>query len=172
MSDFIRPEVRAFTTRWQEVIAAGAVLVIGIWWAMTGTGINRWLGVIICLVGIGWGVAAVQRARFAQDGEGPGVVQVRERRLAYFGPLGGGVMDVANLTELAFEPDSHPGPSWTLKDDGGQQLAIPVNAAGAEALFDAFAALPGMDTQKLLTVLTRTPAARVVLWQRAKPVLH
>ncbi|MEO1638016.1 MAG: hypothetical protein AAFU41_02055 [Pseudomonadota bacterium] len=172
MSDFFRPEVRAFARRWQEVIAATGVIALGFWWVFTGVGINLWLGVILCVVGVGWGVAAIQRARFAQDGEGPGVVQIRERRLAYFGPLNGGVMDVSALTEVAFEPDSHPGPSWTLVDSDGQELAIPVNAAGAEGLFDAFAALPGMETQAMLTVLERTPDARVVVWRRSKPLLH
>ena len=172
MSDFFRPEVRSFARHWSEVIAASAVFAFGLWWVFTGVGINRWLGAIFCLVGIGWGIAAFQRARFAQDGDGPGVVQLRERRLAYFGPLNGGVMDVAALTELGFEPGSHPGPSWTLQDDNGQQLAIPINATGAEALFDVFAALPGMETSDLLAVLDRTPDARVVLWQRTKPLLH
>lgn len=172
MGDFLRPEVRAFFWRWREVLLAGVVLALGIWWALTGIGINKWLGYIFCLIGIGWGIAGVQRARFAQDGDGPGVVQIRERRLAYFGPLDGGIMDVADLSRLEIDPTSHPDPSWILTSIEGQVLAIPINAAGAEDLFDVFAALPDIRTSAVLDVLSRTPDARVTVWSRVKPLLH
>jgi hypothetical protein len=100
------------------------------------------------------------------------VVQVRERRFAYFGPLDGGVMDVDDLRILEIDPTSHPSPSWVLTGEGGQRLAIPVNATGAEDLFDVFAALPDIKTQAMLDVLSRTPDARVVIWQRTRPLLH
>jgi hypothetical protein len=100
------------------------------------------------------------------------VVQIRERRLAYFGPLDGGVMDAEDLLRLELDPSSHPAPSWVLTGQGGQRLAIPVNAANAEALFDVFAALPDIQTSLMLDVLSRTPDARVIIWQRAKPLLH
>ena len=172
MGNFLRPEVRAFLERWREVLLAGVVFLLGVWWALTGVGINVWLGYIFCLIGIGWGVAAVQRARFAQDGDGPGVVQIRERRLAYFGPLDGGIMDVADLSRLEIDPTSHPDPSWVLTSIEGQVLAIPINAKGAEGLFDVFASLPDIKTNTVLDVLSRTPDARVTVWSRVKPLLH
>ena len=172
MDDFLRPEVRAFFWRWREVIFAGVVLLLGIWWALTGIGINRWLGYIFCLIGAGWAIAGVQRARFAQDGDGPGVVQIRERRLAYFGPLDGGIMDVADLSRLEIDPTSHPDPSWVLTSIEGQVLTIPINAKGAEDLFDVFASLPDIKTNTVLDVLSHTPDARVTVWSRGKPLLH
>jgi len=42
----------------------------------------------------------------------------------------------------------------------------------SEALFDAFASLPGIRTQKLLDALERTPDARIVIWQRSAHLLH
>ena len=172
MAEFLRPEARAFLWRWREVLVAGVVIALGVWWIFTGIGINRWLGVIFTLIGLGWTYTAVQRARFAQEGDGPGVVQVRERRLAYYGPLDGGMIDVEDLTQLELDPSSHPDPSWVLSGVGGQRIAIPINAAGADALFDVFAALPGIETASVLDVLSRTPDARVILWQRSKPLLH
>jgi len=172
MGDFFRPEVRAFFWRWREVLLAGVVLLLGIWWALSGVGINVWLGYIFCLIGIGWGIAGVQRARFAQDGDGPGVVQIRERRLAYFGPLDGGIMDVADLSRLEIDPASHPDPSWVLTSIEGQILNIPINAKGAEDLFDVFAGLPDIKTNTVLDVLSHTPDARVTVWSRVKPLLH
>ena len=172
MGDFFRPEVRAFFWRWREVLLAGVVLLVGIWWALSGVGINVWLGYIFCLIGIVWAIAGVQRARFAQDGDGPGVVQIRERRLAYFGPLDGGIMDVADLSRLEIDPASHPDPSWVLTSIEGQILNIPINAKGAEDLFDVFAGLPDIKTNTVLDVLSHTPDARVTVWSRVKPLLH
>ena len=172
MGDFFRPEVRAFFWRWREVMLAAAVLIFGLWWAVTGVGINVWLGYIFGAVGAVWGAAAVQRVRFAQDGDGPGVVQIRERRLAYFGPLDGGIMDVADLSRLEIDPTSHPDPSWVLTSIEGQVLNIPINAKGAEDLFDVFAALPDIKTNTVLDVLSHTPDARVTVWNRVKPLLH
>jgi hypothetical protein len=172
MGDFFRPEVRAFFWRWREVLLAGVVLALGLWWAFTGVGINRWLGYIFIAIGIGWGIAGVQRMRFAQDGDGPGVVQIRERRLAYFGPLDGGIIDVADLSRLEIDPSSHPDPSWVLTSVEGNSLTIPINAKGAEDLFDVFAALPEIKTATVLDVLSRTPDARVTVRSRVKPLLH
>ncbi|MEL6681432.1 MAG: hypothetical protein AAFQ09_02160 [Pseudomonadota bacterium] len=172
MADFFRPEVRAFLWRWREVFFASAVMLLGLWWALGGAGITVWLGYIFIAIGLGWAVAGFQRARFAQDGDGPGVVQVRERRLAYFGPLDGGVMDVDDLSKLELDPRSHPDPSWILTGIEGQRIAIPINAKGAELLFDVFAALPGIKTETVLDVLSRTPDARVTVWSKTKPLLH
>lgn len=172
MNDFLRPEVRAFFWRWREVLLAAVVLSLGLWWVITGVGINLWLGYIFIVIGIGWGIAGVQRARFAQDGDGPGVVQIRERRLAYFGPLDGGVIDVADLSRLEIDPTSHPAPSWVLTSIEGNRLTIPINAKGSEGLFDVFAALPEIKTAMVLDVLSHTPDARVTVWSRVKPLLH
>ena len=56
---------------------------------------------------------------------------------------------------------------WRLKQADGQALLIPVAAAGADRLFDAFATLPGMDTQALVAALEGTGEDRVV-WRRGK----
>jgi len=172
MGDFFRPEVRAFFWRWREVLLAGVVMALGLWWALGGVAITVWLGYIFIVIGIGWAIAGVQRARFAQDGDGPGVVQIRERRLAYFGPLDGGVMDTEDLTMLELDPASRPEASWILTGVGGQRIAIPINAKGTDDLFDVFAALPGIKTETVLDVLTRTPDARVIVWSKIKPLLH
>ncbi|PUB15460.1 hypothetical protein DFP92_10480 [Yoonia sediminilitoris] len=172
MGDFLRPEVRAFLIRWREVLIAGAAALFGLWWALSGVGITFWMGLVILAISTAWGFAAVQRVRFAQDGEGPGVVQIKERRLGYFGPLDGGMMDLDEMNMLELDPGTYPNPSWILTGMGGQRIAIPVNAKGADALFDIFAALPGINTSAVLDVLSRTPDVRVTVWSRVRPLLH
>lgn len=172
MADFLRPEARAVVWRWREVLFAAAIGVLGLWWAWGSFGVVRWIGVALLGIAVVLALAGVQRARFRQDGTGPGIVTLDERRLVYMGPLTGGAMDVADLTRLELEPAARPAPHWVLTGIGGQSLAIPVNAEGAEALFDVFAALPGISSRAMLDVLERTPGARVVVWQRKRPLLH
>ena len=45
-------------------------------------------------------------------------------------------------------------------------MLIPVNAAGADALFDAFATLPGLRTERMLSELSEDGRAAVVIWER------
>lgn len=172
MADFLRPEARAVLWRWREVLFAGAIGLLGLWWALGSFGVVRWIGVALLVIAAALGVAGVQRARFRQDGIGPGIVRLDERRLVYMGPLTGGAMDVADLTQVELEPAALPAPHWILTGVGGQILEIPVNAEGAEALFDVFAALPGISSRAVLDVLERTPGARVVVWQKTRPLLH
>ncbi|WP_106746344.1 hypothetical protein [Yoonia maritima] len=172
MSDFLRPEVRAFLWRWRDTLIGIGLIVLGLWWGLRAFGAVQWLGYLVVLIGVVLAAAGVQRARFRQDGVGAGVVQINERRLSYYGPLDGGVIDVADLTKLELDPSAHPNPNWVLTGVGGQNLSIPINATGAEALFDVFAGLPGIKTGDMLDVLSRTPDARVTVWARVRPVLH
>jgi hypothetical protein len=54
-----------------------------------------------------------------------------------------------------------------LKQSDGQALLIPVSAAGADRLFDAFASLPGMDSQALVTAAGGR-AGDGVIWRRGR----
>lgn len=48
---------------------------------------------------------------------------------------------------------------------------IPVDADGAEALFDAFAALPGLKTERMLATLRAESETAVLIWERSAPTL-
>ena len=61
-------------------------------------------------------------------------------------------------------------PLWILTEPAQPPLRIPVDAAGAEHLFDVFAALPGIHTERMLAELKRRPRQRVTIWQ-ARPGL-
>ena len=172
MSDFIRPEARRALWRFRDTLGGLALALLGGWLALGGLGITRWIGLILAVVGLAWAVAGVQRARFRQGDDGPGVVQIRERRLGYFGPLEGGVLDLDDIARLEFDPTGHPSAYWVVGGRDGQRLAIPVDAAGAEGLFDLFSALPGIRMQPLLDVLTHPPAGRRLLWERRPTLLH
>ncbi|SEW38958.1 hypothetical protein SAMN04488515_2534 [Cognatiyoonia koreensis] len=172
MASFIRPEVKAIAWRWREVIAAELIFVLGIWWALASTGAIKWIGWVLVVASFGLLIAGILRGRFRQSGMGPGVVKILERRVGYFGPLTGGAIDLDEAAMLELEPNAKPAPHWILSDTRGQVVEIPVNADGAEALYDAFASLPGINMQVTVDVLSRTSTERVVIWQKERRLLH
>ncbi len=170
MADFIRPEVLAALVRWRGVIGAVATGAAG-WWLAT-----RWFGSIAV---IGWGLlalspvlllVAVQRQQFADaGGEGPGMVEVVEGRIGYFGPAGGGFMALDDLDEILLA-----GPEgdrvWILRSRGEPDLSVPLGAEGAETLFDAFVTLPGVTATLLVEAVSGHGhgSAPARIWQRAR----
>lgn len=169
MDDFIRPEVRAALWRWREVAVATAISGLGLWWGVTTPGILRWLGFVIAALSGVAAFAAFQRLRFAPGGGGQGVVEIDERRLAYYGPLSGGVIDLDDLARLDLDPSARP-VHWVLTPVTGEPLMIPVDAEGAEQLFDAFTGLPGLAAERLVAALATSQASEtdqpVRLWTR------
>ena len=165
---FIRPELRAALWRWREVALAAVLCLEGLRWILGGYGLQVWIGVALLAGGVALGIGAVQRLRFRRGGGGAGVVQIDERRIAYFGPLTGGILDLDDLSVLALDGTGRPA-HWQLTGADGTVLSIPVDAEGADALFDAFTALPGLRTEPLLAALAARDASVVRLWTRQAP---
>ncbi|WP_243614540.1 hypothetical protein [Shimia aestuarii] len=170
---FVRPEAQALILRWREVLVGAAVLLLGVWMA-SGFGVLRWVGYGVFLIGALLIFTGVQRARFRTGKGGPGVVQVDEGEVMYYGPWWGGsvaLRDVSRI-ELAGGGDTSV---WRLHQPGQAALVIPTNAEGAEALFDAFATLPGMRTGAMLHALNNREGAAdhpVVIWSSGAARLH
>ncbi len=166
---FVRPEARLALTRWRTVIVSALVIALGLWWALTSVGPIAWIGGTVALAGIASLVAALQRMRFHAGRDGPGVVRIDEGAIAYFGPLNGGVVARSEITTLALDRSAKPA-HWALSQPGQPDLMIPLNAAEADGLFDVFASLPGIRTERMLSEMHSGTADRVVIWQRhARP---
>ena len=171
MADFLRPEARATLWRWREVIAGGVTLAFGLWWAASGVSPVRWLALPILAAGSAIVWTGLQRQRFRRGGGGLGVVQIVERRLAYWGPLTGGMVDLDDLARLSLDPRGKP-VHWVLTPHSGAVLHIPVDAEGGDALFDAFTALPGLPAERMLDLLAHPPDRPVTLWESRRLRLH
>ncbi|MEQ9694162.1 hypothetical protein [Shimia sp. SDUM112013] len=167
---FVRPEVRKALYHWREVLVGGAVLILGLYWA-AGFGLLMWIGGVVAIAGGAMMVAGIQRARFRGRQGGPGLVQVDEREITYYGPLDGGAVAIDEMTGLSLDARSTP-PVWVLRQPGVPPLHIPVNAEGTDALFDAFAALPGIRTEHMLAQLRAKPDHPVVIWSKQAARLH
>ena len=105
---FIRPEAQAFLWRWRELLGALALLLLGLRWAIWGIGlmqITGWACVALALV---LGVVGAQRMRFRLGSGGPGVVQVTEGQISYFGPLTGGAVARSEIETLRLDHTARP----------------------------------------------------------------
>lgn len=162
---FIRPEAKLALWRWREVLVAGVILLVGLSWISGPGGLLGWLGWVLVAVSLALAVIGVQRARFRTGVGGPGVVTIDEGQICYFGPLDGGMVATREIERLALDPSSNPA-HWVLEQPGQPTLHIPVNAEGAEALFDVFSALPGLKTEHMLSELNGGAVHPVVIWER------
>jgi len=162
---FLRPEAVAQILRWREAIGAGFAIAIGVWMLSDPGPVVRGVGVVVILVGAGLLVNALRRVRFATADQAPGIVMLDEGQVSYMGPVSGGALALRDLAVLRLRTEKKR-KIWFLMDDAGNALAIPHGAQGEAALFDAFAALPGMDMTTLLAKLNAAGDGSVVVWQR------
>ena len=165
----IRPELQARFWHWREALAAAAVAVLGGWLLWRGLRWQDWmlqgLGGLVLAGALAALYAAVQRARFRVPDGAPGIVRVTERRIVYMGPYDGGAVSLQSIVEVALVPGPG-GRHWALCRAGEPALMIPLGALGAEALFDAFAALPGLDPARLARSVERPAPEPVIVWAR------
>ncbi|MEX5727814.1 hypothetical protein Ga0609869_001167 [Rhodovulum iodosum] len=166
MSPF-RPEALAALMRWRDLFGAVAIAGCGIWVFGFGGLFYQGLGLVFVLTGAGLAFVALRRMRFRGGGMAPGVVEVDEGQIAYLAAEGGGFVALSELEEIALVFDGAGRPHWRLAQAPLPTLHIPVDTTGAEALFDAFAALPGARPGEMLAALDR-PAAKgdITLWRR------
>jgi hypothetical protein len=172
----IRPEVTDLIWRGREVVWASLVVGAGLWLITLGGYVLIPVGAVIGGIGLVLAVTAFRRMRFEQSVAAPGLVELDEAQVGYMGPEIGGYLSLNELVELRLL-SLRGRRVWRLKQADGQALLIPVDAKGAERLFDAFANLPGMDTSTLVEALGKpalpadgaiTLAAETrVIWRRA-----
>lgn len=160
----IRPEVAAHLHRWREAMGATLALAFGLWLATRGGWLLMALGGAVILIGAGLLVTAVQRLRFAPTSRGPGVVEVDEGQIAWFGPGIGGFVSVAELADVGLITVQGLR-VWRLRQTDGQLLLVPVDAEGAGQLFDALTTLPGVEGHRLLAALG-SAADTPLIWRR------
>jgi len=162
----IREEVIAAAHRGRELIAAGVVALAGLWLMWLGGYLLFPVGVVILAICAVWAVQTWRRLRFSQDLAAPGMVEVDEGQVGYLGPTFGGFVALPDLTEVRILTMQGQR-LWRLKQSDGQALLIPVSAAGADRLFDAFASLPGMDSQALVAAVGGKTGDGVI-WRRGR----
>ncbi|MFZ1467392.1 MAG: hypothetical protein WAT09_00265 [Paracoccaceae bacterium] len=171
----IRPEARAALTRWSEPAIGATVLASGLWAATRGGWLLAVAGGAVAALGVAWVVLGLRRMRFLGRHDAPGLVELDEGRITYLGPRMGGSISLPDLAEIRLLT-LRGRRVWRLRQGDGQALLVPLDAAGAEALFDAFATLPGLSSAALVAALdgdapvgTRLPVTGTedrLVWRR------
>ena len=170
--EIIRPEVLSGFVRFRDAIAGVAVSLLGIYWALGSSGGLAIVGVSLAVAGALLVFAGIQRGRFRTGAGGPGVVMVDEGQVTYYGPREGGSAVISDLIRVELDPSAEASPEWVLHQLGLRPLRIPTNAEGAEALFDVFSGLEGMQTEKMLAALEKTRSHQVEIWRSSRATLH
>ena len=172
LSGFIRPEIRRLAIRWAEPSAASLVVLTGLIVLLRGIArynlVAELVGLAILLLGLAAFWAGLRRAQFRLHGaDGPGLVEVTEQQISYLTAEGGASVELQMMSRLEIRHSIGLGRVWVLHQSGAPTLYIPVSAKGTGALFDAFAALPGIDTQRLIAALNSNAERRLVIWRRS-----
>lgn len=165
----IRPEIRAFLSRWAEALVALVVVLLGFLIVLRGGWFFAAVGGLVLLVGVSLLIGAWRRQPFRRPILAPGVVEVVEGAIRYYGTTDlGGEIALRELVEIRLLRVAGR-PHWRFRNSGGEALLIPVDAAGGEALADAFTALPGLDMGQVSAALAHVadqPDALRILWRR------
>ena len=164
---FVRPEVRLVAWRYRDALIRAIVSIFGIGWALSSVGFMVILGTSVSIAGALLVFAGIQRARFSSGADGAGMVSLDEGQVTYFGPRDGGTVHVDDLLQVDLLPPESLSDqaAWLLLSDEPEALRIPVNAVGADKLFDVFAKLDGIHTSRMLDWLEKLPEQQVVVWR-------
>lgn len=166
----MRPELRAWISRHSEELSALAITAGGLWLAFRGGWFFGMIGALVALVGAALLIGAHRRLAFRRRITAPGVVEVDEGAIRYYGAaIMGGEIALRDLVEIRLIVlEGHP--HWRLRSQQAEALLLPVDAIGADALAHAFTALPGLDMRQVALALQGADGqaghARIV-WQRA-----
>ena len=151
---------------------AVTLLTVGVRAGLSG----GWLGWGVAALGLpatGWAAVAFSRGRMKTDGEGPGVVEVAEGRIAYLAPedheqLWGGVVRVEELwTVEAVLLKRNAGLAWRLRPADGLPVVISVRARGADRIPEALAVLPGFSVMRASKAFEHDGLGVRPIWRRS-----
>ena len=168
----IQPGAQRFLATWWEVLAALALLGFGLFVALTSFGFVTWAGWIMAIVALPMLYQAVQRARFPKGRGGRGVVEVRERQISYFAPHGGGTLATEALIRVTIQTSARGNLIWQFDAEGGESLAIPGDAEGSQALFDALSPLKGVDYEAAAKAAAAQAPGLFLIWQSPRAKAH
>ncbi|MEO1796330.1 MAG: hypothetical protein AAFR53_04865 [Pseudomonadota bacterium] len=172
----IRPEAKEAILEWKEIIAGGALTIIGGNWVVNGHTLQPVLGGLMGLLGLALIFIGWRRVRFPMGGTGPGMVEVTERQITYMTAMGGGAVAIDGLNRVEVKTGAS-GIQWVFSAGPGETLTIPGDAKGAEALFDALVSLPGINYDQAMRA-ARAPGSLAqgpdsfLIWQKDRKALH
>ncbi len=171
----IRSGIGEKAREWREPILWAALLALGLWLIFAGyrdlAALELVAGLLASAIGLSLLRDALRRRRLRADVPSEGMVIIDEARIGYFGPRGGGFVDLPAVVsvEIVTRPHVPPesGHAWLIRAEDGSHLVIPLGAHGAEALVPTLGALPGIDFDLGAEAVADPGARRAMLWRKA-----
>jgi hypothetical protein len=165
---FVRPELAEAARRWREPLLWAALLATGVFLLWRGMAREAFLPLLIgALFAATGGLlirGSIARTRLATLPPGEGLVLLDEGRIAFFGPVHGGFLNLDDLVRVEVIPGAAP--KWDLSGRDGTRLRIPFAARGADILPDALSILPGFSIPARLDLIDGSAARSRVVWHR------
>lgn len=168
-----RPEAISRLARWKEPLLIGLVLLYAVslfWKAVTlGSWISGITGLILIVVVGTLLYVSYLRARLRRDVTSPGIVEINEQNITYFGPTAGGEVELDSITRIQIStlPSTIGDRNWVIWHHGGS-LVIPVAAEGADQLLEVLTALPGFRYDATLKAIEATTQDIFTIWTKAE----
>ncbi len=166
-----RPEAIARLARWKEPILIALVLIFAIrqfWRAVIyQSWISGVVGLILIAVVASLLYVSYLRARLKRDVNGPGIVEIDEQNITYFGPTSGGEVSLDSIRRLQLStlPSTLGDRNWIIWHHGGS-LVIPVASSGADRLLEVFTALPGFRYEPAIRAIESDKTEIFTIWSR------
>ncbi|WP_166418459.1 hypothetical protein [Cochlodiniinecator piscidefendens] len=162
---FIRPELRDAMWRWRESVQGGGVIALGVWVFLSSRGWVVWLGLLLIILGCALVSAGIIRGRLRSFRNGPGVIEVVERQLTYFSPIGGSAVSLDDVTKIELQ-GSGVSIFWCFHVPGQAPLRIPATAQGAEQLLDALASFSGVNYDNIVKASQTSDHHLFLIWKK------
>ena len=166
---FVRDDAAATLRKYQEVLLGIVLILIGFWILVSFHGFLRWLSVPLVVLGSVSTWNAWRRTRMKAANNGPGVVEIDERRLSYFGPFGGQSISLNDVTRIQIET-TELGPfaddMFWLFYTGSELARVPSSAQGADAILDALSSFKGADYDAVIRASSSTKRDKFLIWQK------
>lgn len=168
--NFIRPNVRAHFSKWAEAYLVTLILIIGVRVLIRGFVIEsivyEIVGAIISVIGLVLLRGTIQRIQFRRSQKAPGMVDVTEREISYFGPMHGKTLSLESLSKIELRESEAYASVWVLHNSEGDPMIVPTSAKGSDRLFDAFTSLSGVRMDALVKAVNTVPVHNHVIWER------
>jgi len=169
--NFIRPNVRAHFSKWFEAYLVAAFLIIGLRLLIRGFVIEsivyEIVGALVVLLGLVFLRGAIQRIQFRRSQMAPGMVDVTEREISYFGPMLGKTISLESLLKIELRESEAYGSVWVMHNSEGDPMIVPTSAKGSDRLFDAFTSLSDVKMDALVRAVNTVPVRNHVIWERS-----
>lgn len=156
-------------TRWRDLLVALPVVCVGVMGLLHYSYLYKILGGICIIIGLMLVRTGVQRARLRGAAPAAGVVHLDEGQVTYLAPFGGGAVALDTIMVITYLPGAHP--YWRLTTAMGEALSIPTGAHNSDLLLDAFAALPGFRSDRMIAALRAPDTDVITIWRRANAVI-